>query len=51
MVTASKIVAASLVDLLEDPAVVAAARAEFAKATGGKPWQSPLASDAKPMPF
>jgi len=51
MMTASKIVAASLVDLLEDPAVVAAARAEFAKATGGKPWQSPLASDAKPMPF
>ena len=51
MMTASKILAASLVDLLQDPALVSSARAEFAKATAGKPWQSPLASDARPAPF
>ena len=51
METAAKILGASLVDLLADPGLVQAARAEFAKATAGKPWQSPLAADAKPMPF
>jgi hypothetical protein len=39
------------VDLLEDPGLVSSARAEFARSTAGKPWQSPLASDAKPVPF
>jgi aminobenzoyl-glutamate utilization protein B len=51
MLVASKVLAASLVDLLQDPASVQAAKAEFAKATKGKPYASPLAADAKPMAF
>jgi len=39
------------VDLLRDPAVVRAAREELAKATGGKPYQSPLAPDARPAVY
>src|SRR5215475_5045928 len=37
------------VDLLGDPATVAAAKDDFRKATDGKPYQSPLAPDAKPQ--
>src|SRR5205807_2152786 len=51
MLVASKVLAASLVDLLQDPASVQAAKAEFAKATKGKPYASPLAADAKPTVF
>ncbi len=51
MNVAAKVLAASLVDLLADPAKVAAAKAEFVKATHGKPYQSPLAADAKPTVF
>ncbi len=43
--------AASLVDLLREPAVLKEARAEFVKATGGRPYQSPLAPDAKPTVY
>ncbi|MGZ3444189.1 MAG: amidohydrolase [Myxococcaceae bacterium] len=49
MLVAAKVLAASGVDLLSDPAVVAAAKADFLKATDGKPYQSPLAPDAKPQ--
>lgn len=51
METAAKVLGASLADLLTDPQAVAAAKAEFQKATKGKPYQSPLASDAKPVVF
>jgi len=51
MGVASKVLAASLTDLLEQPATVAAAKAEFAKSTKGKPYESPLAADAQPMVF
>jgi len=49
MMVAAKVLAASGVDLLGEPAAVAAAKADFQKNTGGKPYQSPLASDAKPQ--
>jgi aminobenzoyl-glutamate utilization protein B len=51
MNVASRVLAASLTDLLEEPATVAAAKAEFAKATKGKPYESPLPADARPMVF
>jgi aminobenzoyl-glutamate utilization protein B len=51
MLVAAKVLAASLTDLLKDPAVVAAAKAEFAKATAGKPYVSPLAKDAVPKVY
>jgi hypothetical protein len=51
MEVASRVLAASLTDLLEQPATVAAAKAEFAKATRGKPYESPLQADTKPMVF
>src|SRR5271169_2025007 len=44
MLVAAKVLASSLIDLLNDPRTVAAANAEFQKATGGKPYVSPLAS-------
>ncbi len=49
MAVASKVLAASLVELLRRPAIVRAARAELAEATGGKPYRSPLARGAKPV--
>jgi aminobenzoyl-glutamate utilization protein B len=51
MLVAAKVLGASAVDLLGDPAAVAAAKAEFAKSTNGKPYVSPLAEDAKPVVF
>jgi aminobenzoyl-glutamate utilization protein B len=51
MMVAAKVLGASMVDLLADPAAVAAAKAEFAKATKGKPYVSRLAADAKPAVF
>ncbi len=51
MGVAAKVLAASAVDLLRDPALVRAARAEFVKATGGKPYRSPLAPDARPVSY
>jgi aminobenzoyl-glutamate utilization protein B len=51
MLTAAKVLAASLTDLLKDPAAVAAAKAEFARTTGGKPYVSPLAKDAVPKVY
>ena len=51
MEVAAKVLGGSMVDLLSDPAAVAAAKAEFAKATKGKPYQSPLSADSKPAVF
>jgi len=49
MLVAAKVLGASTIDLLGDPAAVATAKEEFRKATDGKPYQSPLAPDAKPQ--
>ena len=49
MLVASKVLAASTIDLLTDPTKIAAARDDFQKATGGKAWVSPLPADAKPQ--
>ncbi|HSB35795.1 MAG TPA: peptidase dimerization domain-containing protein, partial [Thermoanaerobaculia bacterium] len=51
MLVAEKVLAASLVDLLQAPDTVAAAKAEFMKATGGKPWVSPFPPDATPKVY
>ena len=51
MEVAAKVLGASMVDLLTDPQTVAQAKQEFAKATQGKPYVSPLAADAKPQVF
>lgn len=51
MLTAAKVLGASLVDLLEDPALVKAARDEHSAATQGRTYVSPLAPDAKPRTY
>ena len=51
MHVAAKVLGASAVDLLQDPKLVAEAKEEFTKATGGKPYVSPLPPDAKPAVF
>ena len=51
MLVAAKVLASSLTDLLSDPRTVAAAKAEFQKATAGKPYVSPLAKDAVPKTY
>jgi aminobenzoyl-glutamate utilization protein B len=51
MLVAAKVLASSAVDLLKDPGAVRAAKEELAKATKGKPYQSPLTADARPAVF
>src|SRR5712691_11586691 len=51
MMVAAKVLGASMVDLLSDPKQVAAAKEEFQKTTRGKPYQTPLAQDAKPVVY
>jgi len=51
MDVASKVLGATAVDFLANPKLVSDAKAEFAKATKGKPYQSPLAMDAKPAVY
>jgi aminobenzoyl-glutamate utilization protein B len=51
MLVAAKVLGASAVDLLKDPAAVAAAKAEFTNATGGKPYVCPFPPDAVPKPY
>jgi aminobenzoyl-glutamate utilization protein B len=48
MLVAAKVLAASGVDLLSDPATVKTAHEEFTKAMDGKPYVSPLPADARP---
>lgn len=49
MVVAAKVLAASTVDAMTDPALVKAAHAEFVTQTKGKPYVSPLPPGAKPV--
>jgi aminobenzoyl-glutamate utilization protein B len=49
MAVAAKVLAAAAIDLLRDPALVKAARDDFAVQTRGRPYVSPLAPDAKPV--
>ena len=49
MLVAAKVLGASMIDLLGDAKEIAAAKDEFQKTTKGKPYQSPLAQDAKPV--
>jgi len=51
MDVASKVLAASAVDFLVQPKLVSDAKAELVRATKGKPYQSPLAQDAKPSVY
>ncbi len=51
MLVAAKILAASMADLLKDPSTVSAAKAEFEKTTGGRPYVSPLTKDAVPKVY
>jgi aminobenzoyl-glutamate utilization protein B len=50
MAVAAKVLAASTVDLLADPALVKAAKKDFQVQTKGKPYVSPLPRDARPRP-
>jgi hypothetical protein len=45
------VLAASAVDLVRDPELVRTAQAELARQMGGKPYQSPLTADAKPVVY
>ncbi len=47
-VTAAKVIAATGVDILTQPELLQEAKAFFLKATGGKPYQSPIPVDRKP---
>ena len=47
-VLAAKVIAATGVDLLTQPELVSAAKAFLQKATGGKPYESPLPADQPP---
>jgi aminobenzoyl-glutamate utilization protein B len=51
MAVAAKVIAASAVDLLRDPATIKTAHDELTKATGGQAYKSPLSKDAKPVVF
>jgi len=48
MMVAAKTLSLSLVDLLTDPKIVAAAKADFKKQTGGNEYRSRIPADAKP---
>jgi aminobenzoyl-glutamate utilization protein B len=50
MAVAAKVLAASVVDLLGDPALVKSIKKDFQVQTKGKPYVSPLPRDAKPRP-
>jgi aminobenzoyl-glutamate utilization protein B len=48
MVHVAKVMADTAVAALRDPALIAAAKEDHRKRTGGKPYESPLPGDAKP---
>ncbi len=48
MLHVAKVMAGTAVDAISNPALVAAAKADHLKRTGGKPYRSPLPDDAKP---
>lgn len=49
MAVAAKVLAASTIDVMTDPALIKAAREEFVVQTKGKPYVSPLPPGAKPV--
>jgi len=49
MAVAAKVLAASTIDAITDPAIIKAAHDEFVVQTKGKPYVSPLPADAKPV--
>jgi aminobenzoyl-glutamate utilization protein B len=51
MLVAAKVLAASAVDLIKKPEILRDAKEEFARATKGKRYESPLTADATPRPF
>ncbi|MDX2158626.1 MAG: M20 family metallopeptidase [Hyphomicrobiaceae bacterium] len=48
MVHAAKVMAGTAMEALRNPALIAAAKADHAKRTGGKPYQCPIPADVKP---
>ncbi|WP_270933632.1 M20 family metallopeptidase [Falsiroseomonas oryzae] len=48
MVHVAKVMAGTAVDAIRNPQLIAAAKADHAARTGGRPYQSPLPPDAKP---
>jgi aminobenzoyl-glutamate utilization protein B len=48
MVHAAKVMAATAIDTIRDPALLARARADHAARTDGNPYICPLDSDVKP---
>jgi aminobenzoyl-glutamate utilization protein B len=48
MVHAAKVMAATAVDVIRDPALLAKAKADFAARTAGNPYVCPLPDDVKP---
>jgi aminobenzoyl-glutamate utilization protein B len=48
MRTASKVIAASVIDTLFDPSIIAEARKQFLEKTGGKKYVSPIPKDRRP---
>ncbi len=48
MVHVAKVMAGTAVDALLNPAIIKDAKADHARRTGGKPYESPLPADAKP---
>ncbi|NKC30733.1 M20 family metallopeptidase [Falsiroseomonas selenitidurans] len=48
MVHVAKVMAGTAIDALQNPKLIAEAKADHAKRTGGKPYESPLPADAKP---
>lgn len=48
MLYAAKVMAASAIDALEDPALVQQAKDDLARRTNGKPYRSPIPAEIKP---
>lgn len=46
--TAAQVLALTAIDLFTEPPLLAKARAEFLRASGGKPYQSPLPQEQRP---
>ena len=48
MLQAGRVIAGAAIDIYEDPSIVTAAKEEFIRRTGGKPYVSMIPEDAKP---
>ena len=51
MVQAAKAMAATALDIFQDPELLARAKAELKQRTGGKPYQCPIPADVLPPPL